>query len=533
MKMDRFLILSECGDGVGLALRLRAEGHEAKIKIFDSQFENQGNGIVDFAHEYSSGQTVIADVTGFGQILDLFKGEGVRTFAGSSFADKLEKDRGFSESIFKKVDIEVPEAISATSWSDAAKAIQKIASKSGKVVVKPEGSLSGVVPSFVAHDEAEALSMLQQFEKEHGSSEVALTIQEFIKGVSLSTEGWFNGKEWIEGMFNHTIERKQFLNEDLGPSGGCTGNVVWSCDSKDPTVRETLLKLTDVLQEHVYIGPIDINCVVNKSGIYALEFTPRFGYDAFPTLLYSLCDFDFGNFIDDLTRGDSSGEHLFPGFAAGVRLSLPPWPSEQFKHDGGVEIRGLDEASKEWFYPFGIQLIEGELRSSHGVGILGVVNGRGDSIGEAFARAYDIVASVRAPDLQYRTDLAKVCLKDYRELQQILGEHNGEWIGVDFDATLATYGGWSAELGEPIQKMVQRVKRWISEGKEVRLFTARGSIEGEGESSKYKQLVKMYNWLEEHIGEPIEITHEKDPMMIRLYDDRVVQVEANEGSLVN
>jgi len=36
----------------------------------------------------------------------------------------------------------------------------------------------------------------------------------------------------------------------------------------------------------------------------------------------------------------------------------------------------------------------------------------------------------------------------------------------------------------------------------------------------------------EHVGVPLEITSEKDPQMIRLYDDRVVQVDANEGTLV-
>jgi hypothetical protein len=75
--------------------------------------------------------------------------------------------------------------------------------------------------------------------------------------------------------------------------------------------------------------------------------------------------------------------------------------------------------------------------------------------------------------------------------------------------------------------MVQRVKRWIREGKEVRVLTARGSIP----EGKYEQICKIYDWIAEHIGEPIEVTHEKDPEMIRLYDDRVVKVDANEGTL--
>jgi hypothetical protein len=46
------------------------------------------------------------------------------------------------------------------------------------------------------------------------------------------------------------------------------------------------------------------------------------------------------------------------------------------------------------------------------------------------------------------------------------------WIGVDLDGTLAHYDGWKGadHIGEPIAPMVERVKRWLSEGHEVRVF---------------------------------------------------------------
>lgn len=419
--MGRFLILSQCGDGVGLALRLKAEGHSTKIQIFDPSFEEQGQGIVDSADSYEVGQTVIADVTSFGSLLDKFRDEGIRTFSGSLFADKLEKDRALAQEVMTEVGINTPDAETATSWEDAVGLVEGFGDISEKIVVKPEGSLSGVVPSYVASSVEDAKAMLEQFRKEHGDAKVELTIQEFIEGIAVSTEGWFTGHEWVEGMFNHTLERKHFLNDDVGPSGGCTGNVVWKCDKDDPLVTETLTKLTKVLQKHLYCGPIDINCIINKEGVYGLEFTPRFGYDAFPTLLYTLCDFDFGSFIDSSTRGLDSGDSLAEGFGAGVRLSLPPWPSEKFKHDGGVQIRGLSEEDKEWFYPFGVCLSsENELRSSHGVGILGVVNGHSITINRAFDRCYNIIEGMQVPDLQYRTDLAKVFTKDFEALQELI-----------------------------------------------------------------------------------------------------------------
>lgn len=526
--MNRFLILSDCGDGVGLGLRLKVEGHDARVKVFDPIFEHQGKGFIDTASEYQFGQTVIADCTGFGSVLEAYRDAGILIFGGGVFADRLETDRKFAEEVMHEVGIDTPDSVSVKSWEDAAKQAEKFAEKSGKVVLKPEGSLSGVVPSYVASDAKDALSMLEQFKHECGSTEVELTVQEFIEGIAVSTEGWFNGEDWVPGMFNHTIERKQFLNGDIGPSGGCTGNVVWGCEETDPIVTETLIKLTKMMRKHRYVGAIDVNCVVNKDGIYGLEFTPRFGYDAFPTLLYSLVDFDFGSFIDSLARNQNPGVRLNEGYGAGVRISLPPWPNEKFHNEAGVQIQGFKQRDEEWFYPYGVMLVDDKIQSSAGVGIVGVVNGHGASIGESFARAYEIVTRLKAPGLQYRTDLCEVCLKDFRELREVIhDEPNEGWIGVDLDGTLAEYSGWSNEIGLPIPKMVQRVKRWINEGKDIRILTARGTS-----SKKHKQLIKIHEWVKEHIGTPLEITSEKDFQMILLYDDRVIQVDANEGTLV-
>src|SRR5207344_2652938 len=49
------------------------------------------------------------------------------------------------------------------------------------------------------------------------------------------------------------------------------------------------------------------------------------------------------------------------------------------------------------------------------------------------------------------------------------------WIGVDLDGTLAYYDQWRGpeHIGEPVPAMLERVQRWLAEGKDVRIFTAR------------------------------------------------------------
>ena len=109
-----------------------------------------------------------------------------------------------------------------------------------------------------------------------------------------------------------------------------------------------------------------------------------------------------------------------------------------------------------------------------------------------------------------------------------------EWIGIDLDGTLAEYEGWVAPdiIGKPIKLMVDRVKRWIKEGKyDVKIFTARvANIDNEDNTYI---LVAITNWCLEHIGHDLPITCKKDYKMITLWDDRCVQTRPNTGEIVD
>lgn len=107
------------------------------------------------------------------------------------------------------------------------------------------------------------------------------------------------------------------------------------------------------------------------------------------------------------------------------------------------------------------------------------------------------------------------------------------WIGVDFDGTLAMYDGWKGpnHLGEPVPVMLKRVKQWLAEGKDVRIFTARishdGSVRRMLEASISKDAIE--SWCEHYIGAILPITNVKDYGMVELWDDRAVQVIPNTG----
>jgi len=110
------------------------------------------------------------------------------------------------------------------------------------------------------------------------------------------------------------------------------------------------------------------------------------------------------------------------------------------------------------------------------------------------------------------------------------GSKGKGWIGVDLDGTLAHYDGWKGEehIGKPIPAMVDRVKQWLNEGKDVRILTARVAHQ-RGTGSRRRSITAIYNWLEEHIGQKLQLTNSKDHEMIELWDDRAVQVKPNTG----
>lgn len=111
------------------------------------------------------------------------------------------------------------------------------------------------------------------------------------------------------------------------------------------------------------------------------------------------------------------------------------------------------------------------------------------------------------------------------------------WTGVDLDGTLAFYDHWrgAGHIGEPIGPMIERVRRWLESGREVRIFTARVSWEPKTDERLAEVRVAaaaISAWSEKHLGVALTITNAKDFAMVELWDDRCVQVETNTGNPV-
>lgn len=100
------------------------------------------------------------------------------------------------------------------------------------------------------------------------------------------------------------------------------------------------------------------------------------------------------------------------------------------------------------------------------------------------------------------------------------------WIGVDLDGTLAEYDDRRGleHIGRPVPAMLARVREWLAQGIEVRIFTARASDPA--------LTAFVTPWLREHNLPRLDVVGTKDLQLLQIWDDRALQVEANTGRII-
>jgi hypothetical protein len=106
------------------------------------------------------------------------------------------------------------------------------------------------------------------------------------------------------------------------------------------------------------------------------------------------------------------------------------------------------------------------------------------------------------------------------------------WIAVDLDGTLAHYESFGdGSVGAPIKPMVRRIRHYLKQGKDVRIFTARVAHKF-GHEIDGEATTRIQDWCKAHLGQILPVTCSKDYNMYLLLDDRAESVIPNTGILV-
>jgi hypothetical protein len=113
------------------------------------------------------------------------------------------------------------------------------------------------------------------------------------------------------------------------------------------------------------------------------------------------------------------------------------------------------------------------------------------------------------------------------------GPNEPEWIGCDFDATLAKYDTWrgASHTGDPVPLMLRKVKRLLDAGEHVKIFTARVHPQVHPQDGQKAEEARraIERWCRRHLGQTLEVTHEKDRYLVQIYDDKAVGIIPNTG----
>ena len=426
---EKFLMLSGSGEGYGLALRLKQAGHKVAVNCRDNRTKQNYDGLLEKLETVSNWENYLDDKTivlfdscGGGKTADRLRARGHFVWAGSVFADQLELDRSLAFEMLDQAGVKFPVTKTFYDWEEGRRYARQFGER---LVFKASGNLAkdSEVQTYSAYDTEDMIAMLDYFESA-ATHPPEFELQAHVKGVAVSSEGWFNGEKFLE-PFNHTIEHKAMMNDDLGPSTGCAFNVVWKCDH-DHVIEQGIRLFEPMLAEYGHIGPVDLNTIVNEQGVWALEFTPRMGYDAFPTILELISE-DVGELIAKMARGEQPTHMLLEsGFGAGLRITVPPHPSEEFKPYPGIPVRGFTRSDREHLYFFDVAFNEkNQLVTTAAYGNLLCATGKGPTIQAAFEGPNDLANKARIPEKQYRTDAVNELYTDYNKLMELVGaEHN-------------------------------------------------------------------------------------------------------------
>src|SRR3990172_9537182 len=408
----RTLLISENGDGLGIAHQLVKEGHIVDCWIKEAQFEKAGVGIVNRIDSWRpaipKADLILVDMVGFGTQVERVATQFGKPYIGCDpLMDVAELDRQKGMELFLKAGIKIPETFSFQSPAEALSLLKMW--KEPGFVIKPCGNIS-TAETTVCRDQETFQFCLEQLD-----SSQELIVQRIVEGVEISTEGWWNGRGWIT-PFNHTFEEKRFLEGNLGPNTGCMGNIVIAAKRSNKLIQNSVMKLETFLKKTKYKGPVDVICIVTEKEAYSLEITARFGYDAIEALMEGLNE-PVANLLFDTATGTKKAMDVTMDFMAAVRLSVPPWPHAKPAQDvKGKPILGLNEQNMKHIYLTDAYKEGKDYFWAGGDGVVLKATARGVSVREATRRVYRTLTNVNVLDKQYRLDIGDRVERDLGQL---------------------------------------------------------------------------------------------------------------------
>ncbi|MDB5929652.1 MAG: phosphoribosylglycinamide synthetase [Polaromonas sp.] len=415
----RFLGIGEYNDLGALYHGLAARGHEVRVFVAHEASKDVYGGMLDFTDDWQAelGWLREAGVDGIalfesainGHAQDALRRDGFQVIGGSALGDRLEAEREFGQAALRGFGLCTA---ASHGFTDYASAIDFLRRRGGRFVLKFNGADSPRSRNYIGEmdDAADMLALLGMYQMHHAAQPLPdFVLMQFVQGVEVGVGAYFNGEDFLAPACID-FEHKRFFPGELGELTGEMGTIV-SYRGAEKLFDASLAKVAPLLRDSGYCGYINLNMIANEDGLWPLEFTSRFGYPGF-AICEALHEEGWEAIFRRMLRRDGLRISTQPGFAAGVVLTVPPFPyshgyAELSKGEPICFHPGMTAADHAALYFAEVARLGGHLVTSGSCGYVGVATGTGASVQAASDAAYRLARKVVVPNLRYRLDIGE------------------------------------------------------------------------------------------------------------------------------
>lgn len=390
-----------------------APGNAGTFEIADNVDLDLSNfkSIADFALEKNIQIIVVGPeqplVDG---IVDFFeadiKYENITLIGPNKKAAQLEGSKDFSKQFMKKYNIPTAKFVTVTSENieDGFAFIDKM---KAPYVLKADGLAAGK-GVLIINDDKEAKNTLKEMLKgKFGSASKTVVIEQFLKGIELSSFIITDGKSYK--ILPSAKDYKRIGEGDTGLNTGGMGAIspvpFANTEFLDKVENQIIIPTIKGLRAEGinYVGFIFFGLINVKNDPYVIEYNCRMGDPetevVMPRLKSDLLELFDGIATDTLSERDVEFD---PRSVATVMMVSGGYPD---KYETGKEISGLENASDDNTFVFHAGTkIEEEKVLTNGGRVLAVTS-YGKDFNSALHRSYNTIENIEFEGANYRKDI--------------------------------------------------------------------------------------------------------------------------------
>lgn len=360
-------------------------------------------GLLAFAKENRIDLTIVGPESSLSVgVVDAFQAEGLKIFGPSKDAAQVETSKDFAKQIMKKY--QIPTAAYQT-FDNYDEAVAYVEAHGAPIVIKEDGLKAGkgVTVAQSIEEAVEALKIAFSMENNR------VVIEECLVGFEFSLMSFVCNDVVIP--MEIAQDHKCAYDGDKGPNTGGMG--VYSPVKKitqaiiDEAMEKVMKPMAKAMVEegHPFTGFLYGGLMLTEDGVKTIEFNARFGDPEAEVILPRL-ESDFVEVILNVMEGKTMELKWSEKVRLGVVLASTNYPASSTPD---ALIEGVEDVEGLVFH-MGTKMKDGKLLTAGGRVLL--LCEEGDTLKEAYDKAYVEIKKIKSDSLFYRNDIGKKDMVD-------------------------------------------------------------------------------------------------------------------------